>query len=78
MNDQYVMIYCRKNPNESYSVDTVNGSDPVGIYPGLSGNIITVTGFQCDADIEYGVGVVKLAGNKAGLQYNISEYSRVE
>lgn len=76
MNDQDVMIYCRKNPNESYSVDTVNGSDPVGIYPSLSGNMIKVTGFQCDSGIEYGVGVVKLAGNKAGLQYNISEYNR--
>ena len=76
MNDQDVMVYCRKNPNESYSVDTVNGSDPVGIYPTLSGNMIKVTGFQCDSGIEYGVGVVKLAGNKAGLQYNISEYNR--
>lgn len=76
MNDQDVMVYCRKNPNESYSVDTVNGSDPVGIYPALSGNMIKVTGFQCDSGIEYGVGVVKLAGNKAGLQYNISEYNR--
>lgn len=76
MNDQDVMVYCRKNPNESYSVDTVNGSDPVGIYPTLSGNMIKVTGFQCDSGIEYGVGIVKLAGNKAGLQYNISEYNR--
>lgn len=78
MNDQNVMVQCRKNTNESYSVDTVNGSVPAGIYPALSGNMIKVTGFQCDAGIEYGVGVVKLAGNKAGLQYNISEYSRVE
>ena len=77
MNDQNVMVYCTKHPNESYSVDTINGSVPAGIYPSLSGNIIKVTGFQCDAGIEYGVGVVKLAGNKAGLQYNISEYSRV-
>ena len=77
MNDQNVMVYCTKHPNESYSVDTINGSVPAGIYPSLSGNIIKVTGFQCDAGVEYGVGVVKLAGNKAGLQYNISEYSRV-
>lgn len=76
MNDQNVMVQCRKNTNESYSVDTVNGSVPAGIYPALSGNMIKVTGFQCDSGIEYGVGIVKLAGNKAGLQYNISEYNR--
>lgn len=76
MNDHNVMVYCRKNQSNSYFVDTINGSEPAGIYPSLSGNMIKVGGFQCDSGIQYGVGVVKLAGNKSGLQYNISEYNQ--